>query len=147
VWGAMQVAWNMPSAGPAAAGGDQRNRADVAVGGHYPGLDAEEVADVIATWSVEQLADGTSRVVVTGEVDLAVEEPFVAEVDSVAAARDGGTAVVLDLRGVTFLDSSGVRALIRLRQRHGERLRLGELSTPVRRVLEITGLLQPFGAE
>ena len=116
-------------------------------GGHYPALDAEEVADVIATWSVEQLADGTSRVIVTGEVDLAVEEPFVAEVDSVAAARDGGTAVVLDLRGVTFLDSSGVRALIRLRQRHGERLRLGELSTPVRRVLEITGLLQPFGAE
>ena len=103
--------------------------------------------DVIATWSVEQLADGTSRVIVTGEVDLAVEEPFVAEVDSVAAARDGGGAVVLDLGGVTFLDSSGVRALIRLRQRHGERLRLGELSAPVRRVLEITGLLQPFGAE
>ena len=101
---------------------------------------------MIATWSVEQLADGTSRVIVTGEVDLAVEEPFVAEVDSVAA-RDGGSAVVLDLSGVTFLDSSGVRALIRLRQRHGERLRLGELSTPVRRVLEITGLLQPFGAE
>ena len=44
---------------------------------------------MIATWSVEQLADGTSRVIVTGEVDLAVEEPFVAEVDSVAAARDG----------------------------------------------------------
>jgi anti-sigma B factor antagonist len=107
----------------------------------------EEVADVIATWSVEQLADGTSRVIVTGEVDLAVEEPFVAEVDSVAAARDGGSSVVLDLGGVTFLDSSGVRALIRLRQRHGERLRLGELSAPVRRVLEITGLLQPFGAE
>ena len=102
---------------------------------------------MIATWSVEQLADGTSRVIVTGEVDLAVEEPFVAEVDSVAAARDGSGAVVLDLGGVTFLDSSGVRALIRLRQRHGERLRLGELSTPVRRVLEITGLLQPFGAE
>jgi anti-anti-sigma factor len=55
--------------------------------------------------------------------------------------------VVLDLGGVTFLDSSGVRALIRLRQRHGERLRLGELSAPVRRVLEIAGLLRPFGAE
>ena len=44
---------------------------------------------MIATWSVEQLADGTSRVIVTGEVDLAVEEPFVAEVDAVAAARAG----------------------------------------------------------
>ena len=103
---------------------------------------------MIATWSVEQLADGTSRVnIVTGEVDLAVEEPFVAEVDSVAVARDGSGTVVLDLSGVTFLDSSGVRALIRLRQHHGERLRLGELSTPCGAVLEITGLLQPFGAE
>jgi anti-sigma B factor antagonist len=108
--------------------------------------DGEEVLDVIATWSVEQLADGTSRVAVSGEVDLAVEEPFVAEVDSVVTAH-GEAPVELDLQRVTFLDSSGVRALIRLRQRHGEQLRLGALSAPVRRVLEISGLLQPFGVE
>jgi anti-anti-sigma factor len=62
-------------------------------------------------------------------------------------AAQGEAPVVLDLQQVTFLDSSGVRALIRLRQHHGDRLRLGALSAPVRRVLEISGLLQPLGVE
>jgi anti-sigma B factor antagonist len=102
---------------------------------------------VVATWSVEQLADGSSRVAVAGEIDLAVEEPFVTDVGEVMTAQDGRGQVILDLQGVTFLDSSGVRALIRLRQLYGEQLRLGPLSAAVRRVLEISGLMRPLGAE
>jgi anti-anti-sigma factor len=81
-----------------------------------------------------------------GEVDLLSEAPFVEEVDTLA--RDGNSsAILLDLAAVDFIDSSGVRALVRVRQRHGERLRLVAVSAPVQRVLDIAGLSESFGLE
>ena len=85
------------------------------------------------------------RVVVTvlGELDLAtageVEEAVLPVV------RDGGHAV-LDLRGLDFMDSSGVRVVVAAHtaaEQHGGRLSivLSEDGSPVRRVLEISGLV------
>jgi anti-anti-sigma factor len=86
------------------------------------------------------------RVELRGEVDLQSEAPFVAKVDALASA-DVSTTILLDLAEVDFIDSSGVRALVRVLQRHGDRLRLVAVSPPVRRVLDIAGLTASFGIE
>jgi anti-anti-sigma factor len=86
------------------------------------------------------------RVEVRGEVDLVSEAPFVEQVDALATAQDSA-AILLDLAAVDFIDSSGVRALVRVQRRHGERLRLVAVSPPVQRVLDIAGLTANFGLE
>jgi anti-anti-sigma factor len=80
--------------------------------------------------------DGT-RVVVAGELDLSDEESFVAAVDTLA--REGGD-ILLDLDGVEFIDSSGVRAILRLHLDHADRVRLVAASDAVNKVLRIAGL-------
>lgn len=57
-------------------------------------------------------ADGVLVVSVTGEVDLTNADAMEAAVESAATP-----AVVLDLSDVTFLDSSGIRAIERARRR------------------------------
>lgn len=52
---------------------------------------------------------GTTYVVVEGELDIATAPRLEAEL--MAAVRPG-TSVVVDLAGVTFLDSSGLRAIL-----------------------------------
>jgi len=99
-----------------------------------------------ATWSVVNIPGEGVRVEVCGEVDLQSEGAFVEEVDALARARDSA-AILLDLAEVDFIDSSGVRALVRVRRRHGERLRLVAVSAPVQRVLDIAGLMASFGLE
>jgi anti-sigma B factor antagonist len=83
---------------------------------------------------------------VRGEVDLVSEAPFVREVGALADA-EGSASILLDLGAVDFIDSSGVRALARVSQQHGERLRLVAVSAPVRRVLDIAGLTAMFGLD
>jgi anti-anti-sigma factor len=51
-------------------------------------------------------------VVVEGELDLASAGVLQDTIDSVAECSDG-PCVVLDLQGVSFIDSSGLHALIR----------------------------------
>jgi anti-anti-sigma factor len=96
-----------------------------------------------STWSRETLADDRVRMLVQGEIDLADERPLVDEVDAVIGAS-GDVVVELDLGGVDFIDSSGVRALLLLRRAHGDRVRLGARSAPVQRVLDIAGLADLF---
>ncbi len=90
------------------------------------------------------------RVIVrpVGDVDLAsatdVELPLFELLDR------GFTHVVVDLRRVTFLDSSGIRMLVNA-HKHAEQLgarvsvRLG--GEPSRRALEITGMLDYLDIE
>lgn len=57
-------------------------------------------------------------------------------------------SVSIDAADLTFLDSSGLRELLRLRQRvagAGGAVHFSAISTQVRRVLEITDLLGEFG--
>ncbi|MCZ7590103.1 MAG: STAS domain-containing protein [Gaiella sp.] len=57
-------------------------------------------------------ADGIAIVAVTGEIDLTNADAFQEAVDGTTAP-----AVVLDLAGVTYLDSSAIRAIDRSRRR------------------------------
>jgi anti-sigma B factor antagonist len=88
--------------------------------------------------------DDQERVVVTvrGELDLAsAGDVEVAVLPPVRAGRH----VVLDLRGLEFMDSTGVRVIVTAHLAAEERggrfslLRTAE-GTPVHRVLEISGL-------
>ena len=65
----------------------------------------------------------------------------------IAAAREGTTAVILDLGQVTFFDSSAIRALLGARlvlEPRGVTIYLGACSDIVRRVVEITGIDEVF---
>jgi len=57
-----------------------------------------------------QQHDACWRLRVTGELDMVTAEEFAREVDRVDAAED--TTVVLDLNRVSFIDVSGLRALL-----------------------------------
>lgn len=85
--------------------------------------------------------DGLTTVAATGELDLASADAFT---DVIAEALATG-GVILDLSALTFMDSSGVRALnIALReasQRKRElRVRAG-MQPGVVQILELTGMM------
>lgn len=95
-----------------------------------------------------QLALETTRigdhdvVVATGEIDLASAE-------RVESALEGFSAqeVVLDLRGVEFMDSAGLKVLLNQRVRlveSGGSLRLVVGEGAVRRLLELTSVTGAF---
>jgi anti-sigma B factor antagonist len=85
--------------------------------------------------------DGGVRVEVEGELDLATA-PQLEEVLRRELAANG--AVILDLSRVTFMDSSGLRAIItmiREADHRGQRLRVaGSMLPQLQRLIEITGL-------
>ena len=94
---------------------------------------------MVATWSVERLDANTLRVAVAGQFDMASEEAFVSSVDQLFD-RDGRTVVQLDFAAVDFIDSSGVRAILRLREGHHDSVVVVSPSEPVTRVLRIAGI-------
>ena len=82
------------------------------------------------------------RVVVTGEVDIAEEGPLRDRL-SWAAKRAEGTKLVVDVRGVSFMDCAGLRVLLEAHQQvegAGGRLVLAGPSPAVSRLLGWTGL-------
>lgn len=88
-------------------------------------------------------ADGLVVLKVDGEVDVESSPALGAALDDVEADRH----VVLDLGGVEFMDSSGLKVLIGQTVRRGEAggsLYVRNPSTAVRRIVEITGLDQFF---
>ncbi|HKX76775.1 MAG TPA: STAS domain-containing protein [Acidimicrobiia bacterium] len=93
---------------------------------------------------VSRQADWTV-VKVDGEIDLATVEQLESAVDQ--ALRSGATQLVIDLTGVTFLDSTGLRALL---QTHGRMSDLGGSLAlvlnggPVERLLDIAGVAGTF---
>ncbi|WP_300682942.1 STAS domain-containing protein [Nocardioides sp.] len=93
-------------------------------------------------------ADATDgvRLVVTGDLDLATA-PRLTEVAR-AAVSSPGDIVTLDLSGVTFLDSTGLGALLDLRKKvvgAGGRVQVAAQSPAVARVLDLAGLTELFG--
>lgn len=91
--------------------------------------------------AVSAVVDGTvGRVTLTGELDL---DGAGAVGEELLRLPDGGaTEVVVDASGLTFLDSSGLRALLSAREQlesAGATLRLESVSPAVERVLEMTG--------
>jgi anti-anti-sigma factor len=89
-----------------------------------------------------QSGDGSARLAVTGEIDLATVDRFSAAMTGLLA--EGHTSrVIVDFEQVTFLDSSGVAALMAAR-RLADQGRMDfvvvNCRSTIRRVLEITGV-------
>jgi anti-anti-sigma factor len=61
--------------------------------------------------TVERVEGGALRVVVRGELDLASASRLEAALAG-PSTGDGRGTVTVDLRGLTFMDSTGVRALL-----------------------------------
>jgi len=83
--------------------------------------------------------DHESVIAPVGELDLASADQLAREVQSVRAA--GIAHLVLDLRDVDFIDSTGLRVLLSLRndaKRNRHALFLIPPAASVRRVFEIT---------
>ena len=81
-----------------------------------------------------RLTDGRAVVVLRGELDLATGAPLADELQSLMAA--GASSVVVDLAGVTFLDSTGLGTLLEAR-RLGAELSLRNPQGRVRRLLDL----------
>jgi anti-anti-sigma factor len=114
------------------------------------------VAPEVGTPSPAAVAAGDSRLSVDvdtsdeevalkfrGELDLGTASKFH---DDLADAERQGTTVVVDLRGVTFIDSSGVGELLgahqRARREHRRLVIVRGDDTPVAQVLHISALDQ-----
>jgi len=89
--------------------------------------------------------EGEALLSVAGEIDLATAEAFRDQLRRLIA--EAHSPALVDLSGVTFMDSSGVDALASARRRAGDagvELILVAPSPPVRRVLELTALWDHF---
>ncbi len=89
-------------------------------------------------------SDGVCVLWVEGEFDLAVVDQFL---EQALACLERADTVEIDLEGVSFIDSSGLGALVRVRKEaadHGKKVSLVNVSPATHRLLEITGLHQAF---
>ena len=80
----------------------------------------------------------------SGDIDLVTSEDLLARVRQIA---DGATPLDLDLAGVGFMDSTGLRSLFHLHDiatARGGRLRLLHPSDRIMRLLELTGTADQF---
>lgn len=97
---------------------------------------------------VEQAGNGKTRLVVCGEFDLSSRDRFVAMVRQL---MDGGSPAMIevDLTGTSFLDASGVGALVdaqNVASAAGRGLRVRGATDLVLQVLEICGVVGFLGA-
>lgn len=83
-------------------------------------------------------ANGSARLILAGEIDMSSVDLLIRGLATVPATDN----LVIDLAGVTFLDSTGIAALIVAHRRAaatGRRLAVINARGIVRRVLDITG--------
>ena len=88
------------------------------------------------------LHDGVAELVVSGDVDL-VALPEIRERVTRYLSDSACAAIVLDLSGATFIDSSGLGELITSKQRAtdaGRTLRVAGAQGRVAEIIELTGL-------
>ncbi|UDY37463.1 STAS domain-containing protein [Dermatobacter hominis] len=100
--------------------------------------------DLAIETDVLDIGDGrlTGRAVVTGDLDVSVTDLL--ESRLVALREAGATDLIVDATDVTFLDSSGLRALIHARNEFegaGGTFIIDGMSPAVRRVLDLCGML------
>lgn len=89
--------------------------------------------------------DTSGAFVVHGDIDIAGGPTL-----ENALRSAGDMPIVLDLRDVEFVDSSGLRALLtatRQARQHGACVRLRNVGAAVRRMLDITGTSGQFEIE
>jgi anti-anti-sigma factor len=88
--------------------------------------------------------DGTVVLSVTGEFDLQGEQSFMSHLGALDDGDgEGIERLCLDLQGLTFIDSSGLHAIVTARARAadvGVEFAIDEVSAPARRVFTLAGL-------
>jgi stage II sporulation protein AA (anti-sigma F factor antagonist) len=112
---------------------------------HYP-TDRDHEPALLSTHAVH--ADTTVVIVVEGELDLATAPRLQREVLALLALPVH--VVTLDLDALTFMDSSGLNLLNRVRNEaddHGIKLTLRNVQGPVRKVLDLTHMVELFTIE
>jgi anti-anti-sigma factor len=99
------------------------------------------------TSEASDLGTHAMRLVAKGELDVYVGPVIVERVSALADA--GVKLIILDLAGVSFLDSSGLRSIIQagnLMTGSDGQLLIEGASGATQRVLEITGMLERYRA-
>ena len=92
-------------------------------------------------------ADGRFRITLAGELDIQSVDQLDAAIALAASSTD--RRVEVDMSEVQFIDSSGLRGLIRAFKRFdsdGKQLRIIDPSDPVTRLLKLTGQFERFTA-
>jgi anti-anti-sigma factor len=94
--------------------------------------------------AVERIgADGYELLAVEGEIDIATSPRLIAALNEVVTDTSG--AVLVDLSGVEFMDSTGLALLVRAQRRLSRRRRGFAVvcpDGPVRRIFELTDMVQ-----
>ena len=98
---------------------------------------------------VEGVVDGTDvHVTVMGEIDAASAPALQQRLDEIIEVTSGG--VVLNMSGVSFIDSTGLRALLNVRQHlvaHHRSLTVRNVSASARQLFRLTGLGPLLGVD
>lgn len=92
----------------------------------------------------ERVEGDTCVLRATGEVDMAVADDFLRRG---LGCLDGAESVVVDLSAVTFMDSSGLGVLVKLRSEASVRekeIALRDPSPAAERLLQLTGVRNLF---
>ena len=93
-------------------------------------------------FSIDVKDDGHVLIVAPiGELDLATSPQVV---EAFAARSNGHRALVCDVSGVTFMDSTGIQTLIRLADLEPQRFALRGRSQAVERLLALTCTAERF---
>ena len=83
----------------------------------------------------------------SGDIDLATADDVVTRGANLLTRGEPGAALIVDLAEVTFLDSSGLSALVRLRraaEAQGSQVLLRDVPQRVAELLELSGLAEYF---
>jgi len=95
-----------------------------------------------------QIPNRRCRLALAGEIDPANSEDYLAFARVMIAGSGTESCFTIDLFGVTFMGSSGLRMLLAIKKAAtdaGMELRLAGIPRCVSRLLEITGLADHFG--
>lgn len=88
-----------------------------------------------------ELSNGWRCIVVEGEVDLATVEELETAIEAVFSSNSD--PLVVDLRSSSFMDSTGLKALVMAHRRfdeNGRRFAVAVSGGPVSRLIDLTGV-------
>lgn len=93
------------------------------------------------TINSRELSNGWVSLAVEGEVDLATVEDLQAAIDAVLA--DSGDHLVVDLTSSTFMDSTGLKALVMSHRKFDDAGRAFAIAVdggPISRLIDLSGV-------
>lgn len=107
---------------------------------YYGPSRTRDVTPMVQQLTIEETTNGATTVLdIAGEIDLATAPQLNARIETIQP----DATVVLDMSGVTFMDSTGLRVLIGAHERSkeaGGRLAVVASEGPVTKLLSITGV-------